>query len=263
VGIIDPRDQDRDPAAAPDPDDDLHPLELPEEDQLIYDLSGWSLGLRSAAVEALAVAGIPHAWSGTDLVMHVRHETMADAVLEAVERQGRAEGEEIVDPDRPAAEDGGRPSVVRSGEEIEYDLTDWSPAERAAIDDDLQRMEIAYRWEGDLLVVPGDREQEIDGLLDRLEVSIDEAGVESPLAELFLVVDALETKPNDRDTVLELNVALERAEAAPLPYGMSPDAWDQLLDGVSDLLDQALESDSGDDVRQAASALRERLRPYV
>jgi hypothetical protein len=60
-----------------------------------------------------------------------------------------------------------------------------------------------------------------------------------------------------------LNAALERAEAAPLPYGMSPDAWDQLLDGVSDLLDQALESDSGDDVRQAASGLRERLRPYV
>ncbi len=263
MGIIDPRDQDRDPTEPPDPDDDLHPLELPEEDQLIYDLSGWSLGLRSAAVEALADAGVAHAWSGTDLVMHVRHETMADAVLEAVERQGRADGEQIGDPDVPVDEEGERPAVVRSDGEVEYDLADWSPADRATIDEDLQTMDIVYRWEGELLVVPAEREQEIDGLLDRLEASIDEAGAESPLAELFLAVDALETKPNDRDTVLALNDAFERAEASALPYGMSPDAWDQLLDGVSDLLDLALDSDDADDVRHAAVALRDQLRPYV
>jgi hypothetical protein len=44
---------------------------------------------------------------------------------------------------------------------------------------------------------------------------------------------------------------------------MSPDAWDNVLDGVSDLLDLALDSDDADDVRANAAGLRDRLRPYV
>jgi hypothetical protein len=264
VGIVDPRGEDRDPRPSADPADDHDPLELPADDQLIYDLSGWSLGLRAAAVEALADADIPHAWSGTDLVMHVRYETLADAVLEAVERQGRADGE-VIDEPEPALEEGEeRPAVVRSGSEVEYDLSEWSPADRAVIDEELGATGMAFRWEQEaLLVVPADREPEVDELLDRLEVAIDEAGGDSPLAELFLAVDALEHKPNDRETVLELNAAFERAEAAPLPYGMAPDAWDNVLDGVSDLLDLALDSDDADDVRAGAAGLRERLRPYV
>jgi hypothetical protein len=197
--------------------------------------------------------------------MHVRHESLADAVLEAVEREGRAEGEVIQEPTEPLGEDDGeRPAVVRSGGEVEYDLSDWSPADRAAIHDELSAASLPLRWEEEtLLVVPAELEPEVDELLDRLEASIDEAGAESPLAELFLAVDALEHKPNDRDAVLELNAAFERAEAAGLPYGMAPDAWDAVLDDVSDLLDLALESDDADDVRVAAAGLRERLRPYV
>jgi hypothetical protein len=261
VGIIDPRGQDRDPSEPHDPEDDLDPLDLPDDDQLIYDLSGWSLGLRASAVEALADAGVPHAWSGTDLVMHVRHEAIADAVLEAVERNGREAGEQIDEPESTGDE---RPAVVLSGEEIEYDLTDWNPTDRAAIDRELTELGVPFRWEAALLVVGADHEQDVDGVLDRLEAGVDDGTVtDNPLAELFLAVDELEHKPNDRDAVLELNAAFERAESSPLPYGMSPAAWDQVLDGVSDLLDLALDADNADDVRGDAAALRDRLRPFV
>jgi hypothetical protein len=264
VGIVDPRDEDREPARPAAPADDQDPLDLPDEEQLIYDLAAWSLGLRAAAVEALAEAGIPHAWSATDLVMHVRHEALADAVLEAVERQGRADGE-VIDAAPAGDEDRAeRPAVTRSDGEVEYDLSEWSDADRATIDDELSVVEVPFRWEEPaLLVVPAERELEVDALLDRLEAAIDEAGGDSPLAELFLAVDAIEHKPNDRDTVLGLNAAFERAESAPLPYGMAPDAWDNVLDGVSDLLDLALDSDDANDVRSNAAGLRDRLRPYV
>jgi hypothetical protein len=111
--------------------------------------------------------------------------------------------------------------------------------------------------------VPADREAAVDTVLDRIEAAVDEAGGDSPLAELFLAVDEIEHKPNNRDAVLELSAALDRAEGSPLPYGMSPDAWDNVLDGVSDLLDLALDSDDADDVRANAAGLRDRLRPYV
>jgi hypothetical protein len=264
VGIVDPQGEDRDPALPAAEGDDHDPLELPDEDQLIYDLAGWSLGLRAAAVEALAEAGIPHAWAGTDLVMHARHEALADAVLDAVERQGRAEGEVIDDGATAGADVSERPAVTRSDGELEYELPEWSDADRAAIDSALEAAAIPFRWEEPArLVVPADREAAVDTVLDRIEAAVDEAGGDSPLAELFLAVDEIEHKPNNRDAVLELSAALDRAEGSPLPYGMSPDAWDNVLDGVSDLLDLALDSDDADDVRANAAGLRDRLRPYV
>jgi hypothetical protein len=265
VSIVDPQGEDRDPVPATGTEDDHDPLELPDEDQLIYDLSGWSPALQAAAVEALADAGIPHAWSATDLVMHARYEALADAVLDAVEREGRAEGEVIEDGTADSDGDPGAATVVRTDGEVEYDLAEWSELDRATIDDELSTAEVPFHWEEPAtLVIAAEHEPQVDALLDRLEAAIDEPGGEdSPLAELFLAVDALEHKPNDRDSVLGLNAAFERAEAAPLPYGMAAEAWDNVLDGISDLLDLALESDDADDVRVGAAGLRERLRPYV
>jgi hypothetical protein len=141
----------------------------------------------------------------------------------------------------------------------------WSALDGATSDAALSRAAVPFQWEAPAkLVVAAEHEPQVDALLDRLETAIDEAGGDdSPLAELFLAVDALEHKPNDRDAVLGLNAAFERAEVAPLPYGMAAEAWDNVLDGISDLLDLALESDDADDVRVGAAGLRERLRPYV
>jgi hypothetical protein len=189
---------------------------------------------------------------------------LADAVLDAVERQGRAEGEVIDDSATAGADVSERPAVTRSDGELEYELPEWSDADRAAIDSALEAEAIPFRWEEPArLVVPADREAAVDTVLDRIEAAVDEAGGDSPLAELFLAVDEIEHKPNNRDAVLELSAALDRAEGSPLPYGMSPDAWDNVLDGVSDLLDLALDSDDADDVRANAAGLRDRLRPYV
>ena len=57
---------------------DTDPLDLPEEDQLVYDLSDWPLDVHADVAAALAEAGIAHSWLGTDLVVHERHEDRAD-----------------------------------------------------------------------------------------------------------------------------------------------------------------------------------------
>ena len=50
------------------------PLRLPEHEQVVYELGEWPLGLQAAAAQAMAESGIPHGWSGTDLVVQLDHE---------------------------------------------------------------------------------------------------------------------------------------------------------------------------------------------
>src|SRR3954447_2762860 len=54
--------------AMTDSADPPNPLDLPEEEQVVYELGGWSLDLQAEAAEVLAESQIPHAWDGTDLV---------------------------------------------------------------------------------------------------------------------------------------------------------------------------------------------------
>ena len=56
------------PAEAP------NPLELPEDEQVVYELGGWPLDKQAAVAEAMAESGIPHAWDGAELVIHLNHE---------------------------------------------------------------------------------------------------------------------------------------------------------------------------------------------
>ena len=69
-----------------DPRDDIDPLQLPEEEQVEYDLAAWPIAIHAEVAEALAAAGVSHGWRGSHLVIHERHEDAADAVLEEIER---------------------------------------------------------------------------------------------------------------------------------------------------------------------------------
>ena len=55
-----------------DPADPINPLHLSEEEQVVYELGAWSIDLQAEAAEVLAESQIPHAWDGTDLVVHAR-----------------------------------------------------------------------------------------------------------------------------------------------------------------------------------------------
>jgi hypothetical protein len=248
--------------APSDPRDDIDPLDLPEEEQLVYELSAWPIAVHAEVAEALAEAGLPHSWHGTDLVMNQRHEDQADALLAKIERRHGLTADD--DANAPAAE---------PGSEMEYDLSDWNPQARALLTTRLIEADVPFRWEGGLVVVAAHDERLMDEVLDRVEVVLEGEGPEiageeeeegeSPMAQLFVATDDLASHPNDRDAILRLNDLFERAETWPVPFGVSAASWDQLLDQVSDLLDLALESDDTDDVRDEAIELRNTLRPLV
>ena len=113
-----------------DPRDDTDPLDLPEEEQLVYDLSGWPTSAHAEVVEALADAGIGHAWLGTDLVIHERHEDRADLLLSEIERRHGLPGDEEGDADESR----------EPGSEVEYDLADWAAPARALLTAQLDRI---------------------------------------------------------------------------------------------------------------------------
>ena len=179
-------------ADAPDP------LRLPEDQQVVYELGVWPLGLQAAAAQAMAESGIPHGWDGTDLVVHLDHEAAVDALLEEIESaQPGVVGADWLDEDAATAEPpcrGGRcsPRAPGAGErtEAELDDADWRATTRRAagrragvragrvaaedrrlLSDRLDEARVRYRWEGDdVLVVAMADEAAVEALLDERRV---------------------------------------------------------------------------------------------
>jgi hypothetical protein len=245
-------------APPPDPRDDVDPLQLPEDEQLVYDLSGWPIDVHAEVAEAMAEAGIGHSWLGTDLVVHDRHEETVDALLAAIERRHGLDGETPVERE--------------PGSEVEYDLTEWDNPARALLTARLIEADVPFRWEGGLLVAAATDEVRVDGVLDAVDDELvagggvppgEEEPGESPLSALFVAVDDLAGHPNDRDAILRLNQLFEQSEAGPVPFGVSPSSWEQILDQVSDLLDLSLDAEDIADVKAEALEVREVLRPLV
>ena len=157
------------------------------------------------------------------------------------------------------------------GSEIEYDLSDWAAPARALLTAQLIESDVAFRWEGGLLVTAAGAEERVDAVLDGVEDTIATEGLpegegdpgESAFSALFVAVDDLASHPNDRDAILRLNELFERTEPGPVPFGVHPSAWERILDQVSDLLDLSLESDEAGEVKAEAIEVREVLRPLV
>ena len=109
--------------------DHVNPLDLPEDEQVVYELGEWPIDLQAEAAEVLAESEIPHAWDGTDLVVHVDWEQTVDELLDAVERGATGE-------------------VDTSDDEILYELNEWSADDRLLLSDRLDEEGIAHHWDG-------------------------------------------------------------------------------------------------------------------
>jgi hypothetical protein len=244
-----------------DLDDDSDPRDLPDEEQVIYELGGWTLDQRTAVAEAMAEAHVPHAWDDDELVVSLVHEAAVDRLLEPIEQ---------LDPDVVAAD-----ALLAS--ETEYDLSGWSDDQRADLLDRLDEAAIAHREEDQLLLVATGDEARVDDLLDELEGVIAEPepesdgdevpGDETPFAVLesmFLAADRLQDDPESTDGIRDLRVALEGADDRRPPYGVDIMLWQRAL-ALGDELAGAVAADERDDdaVNDVASQLRHLLRPYV
>jgi hypothetical protein len=237
------------PAEAP------NPLELPEDEQVVYELGGWPLDKQGAVAEAMAESGIPHAWDGAELVIHIDHESEVDAIVEAIE-----------EPDAAAVDED-------SQEEVLYDLTEWPAIERERLDTLLADGGVPHRYEDDglTLVIARRDESLVETLLDQaenpdaLEVGgeANESSSEA-LAGFFLAASRLRKDPLDPDGIAALLEVLDVSENAPPPFGVSTTLWQNMID-EADLIADSLADDDIDiaKVVEHASVLRNLARPFV
>jgi hypothetical protein len=285
-----------------DTGDHVNPLDLPEEEQVVYELGEWPLDLQAEAAEVLAESEIPHAWDGTDLVVHLDWEQMVDELLDAVER-------------------GATGDVDTSDDEVLYELDGWTPDDRLLLSDRLDEEGIAHHWDGEttLIVAPideahmeavldsldlagpipagaeldgeetnreadtddadggtdtasgGDDETEEDGTDDEIGdddrvIDVEEAEAESfeVLSALFLAADRLKSNPLDPEGIADLADALEGAHPDVPPYGIVPGLWRDALDRANRLADALADPDDrSHDVMPQAAELQAILRPYL
>jgi len=243
--------------------DPTDPLRLPEEDQVVYELGGWSLDLQAEAAEVLAESQIPHAWDGSDLVVHVDWENTVDELLDALEREAT----------------GG--VVDTSDDELLYELDEWTPEDREALAAKLDAAGIAHQWEdGTTLVVGPQHEAQIEAFLDELEYpqSLPVEEFEAPtddaeaaeetsfeaLSALYLAADRLKHHPLDAEGIEDLTDALEQADPDVPPYGIVPGLWRDAVERAEKLADAlADDDDRSDEVAAEASELQAMLRPFV
>ena len=125
-----------------------------------YDLADWSVDDRADVAAALADAEVAHSWDGSELLVAQATEQVVDAILDDIE-------DELDNLEDGDDDDSGEDNIT------EYELDEWSEGERKQLCDMLDNLDIGYRWDGTMLLVPIGVEAVVDSCLD----SIDSRGV--------------------------------------------------------------------------------------
>ncbi len=164
--------------------------------------------------------------------------------------------------DRPAGDD---------GEEVGYDLGDWTPQQRDELVAALAAEGVVARLEEtELVLAEADAElaeeliEEVDAP-DALDAEADDGddAAARVLSSLYVTSDVLVGDPDSSAAVLELLESVEAAGSLPLPYGLDGDQWAGLLRAADDLADLLGEGGEGSEVSAAARVLRDAVYPLV
>ena len=145
---------------------DWNPLD-PDFENVFYDLSSWSTDHQAEMTATLAQADIPHAWVESELVVPAEYEDRLDVLFDRLEKELGI---------GTLAVTGG---VDDEDDVTEYELDEYSVAERRDLTEMLIVAKVTHRWQEGTLIVPTAAEEIVDGLLDELdggEVSFDDAG---------------------------------------------------------------------------------------
>lgn len=135
---------------------DWNPLD-PDFENVFYDLSSWSSDQQAELTASLAQADVPHGWVEMELVVPAEFEGIMDQLFDRLERELGIGS---------LAVQGG---VGDDDEVTEYELDDYSIAERRDISEMLIERRITHRWQETTLIVPTSAEQMVDDLLDEFD----------------------------------------------------------------------------------------------
>ncbi|WP_041298038.1 hypothetical protein [Ilumatobacter coccineus] len=234
-----------------------------------YDLSAWTFDQRAELSEALADADLPHAWDGEELLVPESVEDATDAMFDKLEAE--------IGPFPIGLDD--------DAESTEFNLDEWTDADRKVLTESLVESEIPHRWTGATVIVAQDAEDAVDDLLDAIESgelmsadpSSEASAPDGVLSDVFLAANKLAKDPFDaksRTLLIDLN---EQIDPKHPPYAFAPRTWSQVVDGVGKIVDRIMADASGDrvdddgsdrldessDVIGLAQSLRELVRPFV
>jgi hypothetical protein len=132
---------------------DWNPLD-PDYENTFYDLSSWTTDQQAELTASLARADIPHAWVESELVVPAELEKQLDLIFERLEKELGIGS---------TAVSGG---VDDDDEITEYELDEYTIAERRELTELLVLNRITHRWKEHTLVVPTAAEDIVDELLD-------------------------------------------------------------------------------------------------
>lgn len=191
----------------------------------------------------------------------------AEEALEGDIRREAGALEKLLAPLGASAPDPAEAPSALPGERTVYELTDWLPDQRASLGFLLEDAGISYDWEGDELLVPSERESEVEELFDVVGAGAggeqaDEEAQYQAVAELFAASGRLTGDPTDparRGAVMQW---IEASEGPPL-LGMDEVDWFRIRSRARALA-VAIEGDEDpDEIFQHANQLHDLLRSVV
>ena len=166
----------------------------------------------------------------------------------------------------PTAVAAGETPEVAPGERTVYELPEWLPDQRAQLGFLLDEAGIAYEWEGDELLVPSDREEEVEGLFDQVagggEEEVDSETQYQAVAELFAACGRLAGDPTDPARQDAALLWIEESEGPPL-LGMADVDWFRIRSKARVLAAAIEEEHDPDEIYQHANSLQDLLRTVV
>lgn len=185
----------------------------------------------------------------------------------------------------PAGADEGNDVIV-------YELDEWTPDQRGALEQRLVAADIQHQWEtpsgadveesyepgnpwvvGTDLVVGEQDEETVDTLLDDIEnpdalAETPEDGVDDEanyaiMGNLYVAADRLKDDPGDLAVAGEFFDAADAARTIDPPFGIDPEVWRRVQEMAAEV-SRAIEQEQDDEVVQAkAQRLRDVLFGYV
>lgn len=193
----------------------------------------------------------------------------ADEALEDQIRQAASVLAKLLEPvsGAPAVEPVEEADEGEEEEQTVYELPEWLPEQRAHLGVLLDEAGISYDWDEDELVVPADRETEVEELFTRVEgVPGDEAdGGEAryqAVAELFAASGRLAGDPGDEEKAALVVQWAQESDGPPL-LGMDDVDWFRIRTKAKALVTSIEDDADYDHIRNEASALHDLLRNVV
>ena len=239
---------------------DLAESDTDEEtpDQPSRDLAAWASESRELLEALLSGRGIEHVWQGTTLVTPSGDDEAVQALVSEVETAAI-------------------PLWDEEEARVVYEVGGWPVGAQSTVASRLAEQNINHAWDadGDLIVAEAD-EAAVEAIFDEIELpdSDDDDDDDEPydgpeamevMSQLFVAADRLRKNSLDPDGVLAAVEWSEYAEAVPLPFGLTPTVWKDIV-GQSVALRQAIEaddSDGDDQIHELAESLRRQLRQFV